>query len=519
MTPKDNVYRLIQSLSSHERQGFTKASKGIKKEEPKYLKLFRALCELDRYEEADFLTSSKGKPFANGFSVQKKELFDRILHQLRSQRQSSGTEKPLEFQIREQVEDARHLREKKLYDLSRERLVHARKAAEEHEFHEILIEILRMERSVVVLEQEAGFVEKVRTLHGEIADLGAIILNKYRLMDLKDQLFLPTRQHALLHYRVDMAEMESVMDHDELKDIGLCLSFEAAWSYHFCHSTFRHLRGEAEQAWIHFRAIYLMWQEHKPVQRVRPVEYRNMLQNYLSLCNDAMRDEDFDVALNQLNQGPFQSKEEEIAAKTNSLNVRLQRHLNFCDWQAAKRLQDEYRKGMADMGDRMNPSRMMTFYLSFSRLCMVTDDYDGCLSWARKVVNEGEHDAKEGLVLQARIQELIALFEKKEWDKLETARNLAAKAINQVEAMTFEKEFIRWLAGKSKVVDESVIVKKLEKLLQLLQERRDRKRSADRMVEAWLRSKILGRKMSSLLEEERDAHLAKRLGGELEAVS
>src|SRR5688572_18481591 len=116
MTPKDHLFQLIQSLTPKERQVFAIAAKGTRKKSPDYLLFFQALCELDQYGETAFLASKRGLPFNPGYSGRKNALYEKVLQVIRSQRQIGGTEKPLEFQVREQVEDARFLRERKLFD-------------------------------------------------------------------------------------------------------------------------------------------------------------------------------------------------------------------------------------------------------------------------------------------------------------------------------------------------------------------------------------------------------------------
>jgi hypothetical protein len=151
---------------------------------------------------------------------------------------------------------------------------------------------------------------------------------------------------------------------------------------------------------------------------------------------------------------------------------------------------------------------MMTFYLSFSRLFMVLGEWKDCQKWARRVIVEGGHNALEGLVLQAHLQEIIACYELGESELLGKLKKEVFRVLGNTEGTRIERELIKWIVNHAGIVDNKGMRAKAESLLRDMEGDRSRKPSADRIIRAWLRAKLLQTTMDLLLCEERDASLA-----------
>lgn len=434
MKPRDDLFLLIKSLSPAEKKAL-----GMTPQQHDYQILFKALNDSKELDEKEFLASSAGKKFAKNFSVRKNELYEKILQGIRAQQKTAGTAKPIEIQLREQLEDVLFLREKKLFDQCTRRLQRAKKSAQEHQLHEILLEILRVERSILLKTQLSGYSHRLQEIHDQIAAVTEIIKNKTRMLYIYDCHFLEVRQHRSLGGTMNIGLLNELKESADLQDVSRCLSFEAESNFYFCHAIREHLLGNAKGAWDFARTLYLRWQEQKGVQKVKPVEYRNVLQNYLTFCNVALQYDDFDVALQQLLAGPFYTVEEEASAIDNACYVTMQRCMQVCDWEGAKNSIATFKSQLEKVGDRLIPSRIMVHYLSFSRLSLVLEDWKGAGSWAKKVIRESESEESFALGIQARIQEIIALVELQDLETLTNKCRAIVRALQKSPAeMTVE---------------------------------------------------------------------------------
>lgn len=511
MTPQDHLYRLVRALTRHEKQAFTTASrKSNPQDEPIYLKLFKALAELEEYDEKGFLSSSKGRLFKQNYSVRKTELYEKILLVLRAQRQSQGKEKPIEFKVREYLEDARLLQDKSLHEQASRRLDQAQEDAKKYQLFEAQLEILRIRRGLLMREPHVK-TSDLQHLHDDIAKTVAILQNKARMLSLLDPLFLLARQHAALNGTIDHELLEEIIAAPELQDVTSCLSFEANQNYHFCHAIYHRLKGNVEKAWIHGRAIYLAYQEEKEVRRVKGAEYRNVVNNYLAYCVDAYRFDDFDEALKHLVATPFHSKREEDSALHNALAMRLSKALNLCDWAEAVQARAEYRVQLPTFSEELPSSRMMMFYLNFSRLSMVEGEWKEVIKWAKKVLGEGSSNARQGLVFQAQLQELIALYEIEAMEALEKRKRAAGQAFRRAELSgDFERKVLSTMQRLPGLTASKAIRETFEALADVLEKAEPDMRDTVSLTFAWVQSHLRGISIARVLEEVRDKILAER---------
>ena len=511
----DKLFHLIQSLTRNEKSAITKATQS-KDKTFDYVLLYRALQSIrGEYDEAAFLKKHAKKSFIKNFSARKTELYEKILASLRTQRQFGGRDKPIEFKVRELLEDAWLLKEKTLSEQSKARLQKARKEAKKYHLHEVLLEIFKLERTLLMREMPKNLECETEKLHAKISEVTEAIHNKYRMLALKDQIFVFIRQHNELNGKLDKAGLRKVMEEKELNNIAYCKSIEAESNYHACHAMFHYLMGNSSEAWIHARSQYLMWQEYKDLQRIKPIDYRNVLQNYLSFCNEVLRYEDFDLALAQMVGGKFRSNAEKASAIHNSLNVRLQKALNLCQWETAEGLQAEFKEKLKDFSEHIMPSRIMTFDLSFSRLSIVKGEWKKAIKRAQFVLDEGGTDIQKGLAFEAHLQIAISLYMQKDYSATEKkCRYLLDHFRKNEMGNDFEKGMLTILKRYAAVGDghNKQIGCEFQDLLSKSHGGMDNKQMHKSVTHAWMRSQIVAVSLSTILHadlKEQERKLAK----------
>lgn len=141
------VYELIHSLSKNEKRHFSLliGSSG-NPEDKKVVKLFNHLNKAEEYDEAKLLKQLP-EIKAEQLSNQKSYLYQKLLQALRLY----NGPKINDLQIREQIDFAQILFERRLYAQGLSALRKARKLASVQENLEQQLEILKMERGVLLL--------------------------------------------------------------------------------------------------------------------------------------------------------------------------------------------------------------------------------------------------------------------------------------------------------------------------------------------------------------------------------
>lgn len=467
-----------------------------------YQRLFHAIDKSASFDEKAFLNSAAGRSFVGKMPRKKNELYEKLLQVARGLRQSGGKTKRVEVQLREDIEDIVFLRERKLFEQGSRRLERAKKRAISHNLHEVLLEILRIERTIVLRIQAAGYEEEVNFIHSEIERISEVIKNKGRMLYFYDLYFVQVRQFKNLRGAIDRSLLTGWIESPELTDVSKCLSFEAESNFYFCHCIHHFLLQDTIEAWQFARTLYLRWQEAHEIQKVKAVEYRNVLQNYLVFCINASKYDDFDVALNKMLRGPFYSNDEEASAIDNGLNAEMQRCLSLCEWEKAKEIIQNFREKLDLISEWLIPSRIMVHYLNFSTLFIVLEDWGNALRWARKVGSESDGQESISLVIQGRLHELIAVYGQPRLGEFinlhrSTKRLLKKAGISK----GFEIDFIDALLAGFKDGDAKKSRKRFGAILKNAQ--KAKATSNTTFISKWLEANFQGKSLRTLLEEER----------------
>lgn len=492
MTPSTDLYELIAAMNTAERRHFTRFARAgyAEDQEIDFIELFSFICKTKAKSDEDLFSKKDSERFIENFPVQKAELPQRILNVMRSRKKVNGQRKSLPFLIRETMEDIAFLREKGMYAWVYRRLAEIKAEAEENDLHELLLEISGIERNLIRMQQPADSEAKITALHAQNAVLTKTIQNKYEMLRLKDKLFSLAVNHSNLTDAAIPDEITEIMQSPELTDIARCISFEASSNYHFCHLTYQHLLGNAYKAWEHSRALFLMWKERKGIQVLKPLEYANLLQNYLAMCNEVMRYDNFDWALKRLEVHRFNRVEEQANAQQNALFVRHQRHLNLCEWAAAKAVHGEYEQQKADFQLYLSDRRRIAFALSFSRMYMALGEWVEAASSAAEGVKHGKGKTTQGLVLQALIQEIIALFEAEDVVQVEARCRSILETDNPERALPdFERMLVQMLRKCVSNREKGRFRAEVLRLLAMGEHLAKDRETSLRIVMAWLRSK------------------------------
>ncbi len=476
-----------------------------------YQRLFKALNESQSFDEKAFLATEAGKEFVGKMPRKKHELYEKILQNVRAFRQPLGRQKAMEIQLREQLEDVLFLRDKKLFEQSNRRLSRVKGKAISYHLHELLIVILRIERSLLLRIQPVGYVKKLWEIHKEIEEASMVIKNKGQMLYFYDQYFIQVIQHKKLNAAIDANFLKTLIASPELKDPNGCLSFEAESNFYFCHAIHHYLLGNAQATWEFSKTLYLRWEEEREIKKVKAIEYRNVINNFLIFSNYASRYEGFDCALSRMLEGPFYSDEEEASAIDNAIHVNIQRHLHCCNWDAAKATLQEYRRKLDFISEHLIPSRIMVHYLSFSRLSLVLEDWTGAYSWAKKVDTAREGKEHLALIWQARMQEMMALYEAPELGDLINRHRAAMRQFRKArESNEIEAKIIHaiWAASKCVLKTESASI--FRKLYLDVKGKQAGKNNIEEFGIIWLKAKSKGISLKEALESQRELALSKK---------
>lgn len=471
--------------------------------------MFRLICKLKAMDDDSLLSSKESEPFRTNFPVRKKELVARILQVLRGRQKVDGIEKNLLFRVHEAMEDITFLRSKGLFTYAQRRLADVKAQAEAGELHVFLLEISSLERNFIRLENGKDMPGQLRELHQRNEELCRILQNKYRMVDLKDRVLALAMKHSNLTAAALPKEVEELMTYPELKDISLCLSFDARSDFYTSHSTYQYLVGNEESAWEYAKNLYLLWLGHPGVKALKPVGYTNAIHNFLVLSNSVLRYEYFDKALAELEDSSSFNQEATASAVQNLLFIQLQKHLNLCDWALALGVFEEFKAQKEKFVTHLSKRREMAFYISFSRMFMALGEWQKAARWARNAVDADQGLPTQGLVFQALLQELIAFYELGDVQRLEKHARSLLETHNPDRAIPdFERRLLGLLRRSITKPADDKFLQEIKGLLDEAATLAAERELSLRLVIAWLRAKQRACGLADVLREDMERQLA-----------
>jgi tetratricopeptide (TPR) repeat protein len=282
-TPSNDLFRLIKTMSAIERRQFKVVHNGDIGASNNTLDLFDIIANMEEYDEAAVKQQIKDASFAKNLKVHKNRLQQQILSYFRLHKTAPT---PAE-RIREQVDYAEILWQRKLYDMSLELLERAGKQCEIYEEYELLLLVLGIKA-----RQQIYF--KRDLLKGTIEDIQKClhIIDNYtkqaKVNDVLSSLFMQTlREDESL--RVE--KINAVVERDILAhgDDMLPISPIAARMYNHSMSIWRRIIGDKEGYCNCTRDSVMVCEKNPTLLKEKPASYFNILINHIIACQNAAK--------------------------------------------------------------------------------------------------------------------------------------------------------------------------------------------------------------------------------------
>lgn len=458
-----------------------------------------------RKEEFLKEANARKREYVPNFPFNKGYLIGRILDAVRSQRQRGGTDKSIHLQVPEQIADAEFLHDKMLYDLCLKRLDKALKTARKYELHEDWAKIIRFKARLLNARQSKGHAEQVGKLYTELRDLGQKIENKYAMLELRSRLFARVRGLPQLRTSAETEAVREIMNDPLLRNVETCLSFDAKLNFHFAHALYYQLDFDLEAAHQHHLEVYRLWKKHPHFKKSRGTDFRNTVNNYLSLCNSVRKFDDFVEALTAMERGPFHSIDEEAEVRQNALFIRMQHFIARGKWDDAAAIEDAFKAGLDFFGHKLIPSRTMAFYMSFARLNLIQGDLKKAMRWNQRILAMDNPTIRQDLRLNALLFSMILYYEMGQTGALANRYRVVMRAFKKANLYGgYERLVNKFLHQLPGIADGQALLEAFSRLeaelLNLGSDPRERHAQGFHFTLRWLGAKVTDRSMKEIGE-------------------
>ncbi|TND10350.1 MAG: hypothetical protein FD123_598 [Bacteroidetes bacterium] len=489
MKATNDLHRLLHSLSQAEKR-YIKVAASKQLIENENIALFDAILNQEEYDEKKLKEQLKGKSLVRHLSSSKNYLYRFVLKSMRM----FHAERSVDKQLKELLMDARFLYDRGLYELSWKELEKAKKLAYEYEMFLVILEILFIERLLVVVGPNKDMKARIDAVHEERKEVMRKLHSFAELMNLSDTVFVKSRSNYHLRDEKILAELYHVAKSDLFINPPQEDSFEVYYQYLFARGIFHMNMGDFEQAYTYYHKQIEHWESHPRFIRDGGQRFKKSLFNYLNCCLGLGRFEEFPVILEKIRSIPCVSPDEEAEEFQGAYYMELIYLVNCARLDKAEELLPDIERGLKKYRGKVSKARELGFCHNIAVMLFVKEDFKQALTWVNKIINDVKSDSRLDIQHFARIFQMILHYEMDKRELLHYELRTVPRYLRQHKSyFPFEKTVIRHI---EKLLDDGVSERKenfclLAKELEKIKEDPAQKKSLGiEEINIWVQSNI-----------------------------
>ncbi len=458
MKRKDHLFLLIKSLSRTEKRFFKiYSSRHVIGTGNKYVDLFDAIDQLDKYDEEYLLEKFKKERFTNRFPVAKAYLYELILKSMNQYHAQNS----VHAQLLDNLRSIAFLFDKNLFEHAQRLLNKAKKAAYEYELIALLPEIFSWEKKIMEVRFYSGKkLKDIEALHQKENELLSTILqiNQYWLLDAT--LYYQYNLEGIVRSQKEFKKIENVIHTPLMKMEEEELPFVVRKMYFKIYSTYYFIMRDFENCYQYISKMVSLLEDNPNIIQENPKEYVSSINNLLNMTSVMAKLEETDANLQKLRK----MMEDEKFRKNRNLQLKLfesyyyhtiNYHRNRRDFVGGLRHIKEIDRGLQDFGNQVNEvGRTMLCYHVF-QLSFGAKRFETALEWLERITTHPNPEVHQEIFIFSNILQLPILY------------NIG----NQAELRQGIRKIYAFLKSrKSRYKIESLIIVFIKKLVKLEKE-------------------------------------------------
>jgi hypothetical protein len=403
----DELAKLISSLSKSEKRYF-KLFSSLQSGEKSYLKLFDAVEKLGGTEEEKLKKMFEGEDFIKRLPAVKSYLYSLILKSLRIQNAGATAES----QIRELLDEATILLEKRLYKQCQKTLEKARDFARQNELYPQLMEINQWLEKLYMETLGPDKFEAIidPTLYEELKVI-ELQRNLVQYRNLYNRVVLLNRRIKEARTEEELAEFHKISSHLLLSNIESAATFDARIYFYQCHLIVNHAKGDNEACMSITKDMLAFIESSGDKVKEKSKLYLSALNNLL-LCHIHLhRYDEFDETLQKLKNLQLKSLSLEVNRFVNACVFEMVKHLDTGDFDKSIELRSDIKTGLEKFKQKLNPLEEVTLLYNLFYSYFGTQEYHSALIVVNRLLNDYQKDLRYDIQSAVRIINLILHYE------------------------------------------------------------------------------------------------------------
>jgi len=499
MPTSDPLHRLIQSMTKAEKRHFKLDSRNDREAETGeafFVQLFDVLDKIRDYDE-EIIFKKAPDIKRSQLPNLKRHLYRQLLTTLRSLHNS----KNMDMQIREQLDFARVLYNKGLYLQSLRILEKVGDLARTAKLNLLLLEIIEFEKMIELRHITRSTENRAGQLNEHSVRAAQMVLIGERLSGLALQLYgiyiktghVKSEQDAfMLHafFRSNLPEI-NFQTLDFWEKMYYCKSY--MWYYYILQNFVKYYKYA--QKWVD------LYEKEPDMRRQDPDLYLRALHNLLISFFFTAQYDRFRTTLKQLDEYIEQEQDSfsmntHVQAFIYQYTAKINRHFMEGSFTAGLPLANAVEKRISEYGDYVDHHRILVLYYKVACLYFGSGDMGRAIDYLNKIIYFNAGNLREDIQCYARILNLIAHYELKNYDLLEYLVLSVYRFLAKMEDLNaVQKEILKFLRQELHSNPENLLraFRQLYARLLKLQELPYERRSFLYLdIISWLESKIEG---------------------------
>ena len=407
------VFDLIKSLNRSEKGYFKKfAARHTIGEKNIYVRLFDVIDNQKKYDEEKIIkkepaVKKQQLPNLKGY------LHDLILRSLDNYYSDNNTEQVIKKLIR----NISILYEKSLYDQCGKLLTQAKKIAQRHEKHLLILELLRWEKRIVHAQAD---IEKLKTTANEIFEEEQKTVGKLQnlsyYMNLTSKMVLAETNRGAIRNKREIKRLNRLIKVPLLKHENKAASYESKYYFYSIYCLYFLANGNRVSYYNYATKLIRLIESHPGHTNDGIKDYISVLNNFtiaqvnLKKYNEAIDSIHKLRALSGTNAGK-KSAEVQLRIFVRSFDLEMDMYVKSGQFAKGLAAIKSLETGLQNFEGRINNLHTILLYYNAAALFFGAGHYKKAAQWLNKILNEANADMRQDLQCFARIVNVIVHYE------------------------------------------------------------------------------------------------------------
>ena len=504
----DPLFQLIKSISKSEKRNFKLYANRISSDkEAKFLKLFSILDKLEEYDENIIL--KKGKDLkASQLPNIKAHLYKQLLTSLRL----TQVNHDISINIREQIDHAKVLYNKGLYQQSLRLLEKTKVLARKNRKNVLVFEIIEFEKLIESQYITKSIENRAEEITNEALNISKTMQGVVFFSNMSIRLYSLYLKVGYVRNEKDLRLIQEFFNTNNLHayDIQKLSFFEKLYLYQ-SYVWYYLIIQDFLQCYRYAQKWVDLFQQNEEMIKVHSDLYLKGLNNVLVALFHTNHLTSFQRNLMHLKQ----LKEEEQFQYNSNLNVLLQmftythqinEHFMLGTFNKGIDLVPDIENFLLENRFAMDKHRALVFYYKIACLYFGSGEYKKAIQYLNKIVNFKDTSLRGDIHCFARILNLISHFELEETDFLEyqirSTYRFLVKSEDLQEVQKYILKFLRRLSSISRDQLKEEFVKSRKELQKWVLDPYEKRAFLYLDIISWLDAKIQNRSVQDVIKEK-----------------